>query len=130
MNFAKLLRTFFFVEHIWWLLLYKSTVVKCVYIMSSDSKNYCYYKRQPFKGVLIKRCSENMQQIYRTTPMPKCDFNKVAKNFIEIILWQGCSPANLLHIFRTTFSKNASGGLLLSHVLGSSFIKTCSLTGC
>ena len=24
------------------------------------------------------RCSENMQQIYRRTPMPKCDFNKVA----------------------------------------------------
>ena len=25
-----------------------------------------------------KRCSENMQQIYRRKPMPKCDFNKVA----------------------------------------------------
>ena len=23
-----------------------------------------------------KRCSENMQEIYRRTPMPKCDFNK------------------------------------------------------
>ena len=30
------------------------------------------------RGVLRKRCSENMQQIYRRTPMPKCDFNKVA----------------------------------------------------
>ena len=28
-----------------------------------------------------KRCSEDMQQIYRRTPMPKCDFNKVAKQF-------------------------------------------------
>ena len=28
--------------------------------------------------VLIKRCSENIQQIYKRTPMPKCDFNKVA----------------------------------------------------
>ena len=28
--------------------------------------------------VFIKRFSENMQQIYRRTPMPKCDFNKVA----------------------------------------------------
>ena len=28
---------------------------------------------------LNKRCSENMQQIYRKTPMPKCDFIKVAK---------------------------------------------------
>ena len=32
-----------------------------------------------FRGVLRKRCSENMAQIYRGTPMPKCDFNKVAK---------------------------------------------------
>ena len=30
------------------------------------------------KGVLIKRCSENIQQIYRRTPMRKCDCNKVA----------------------------------------------------
>ena len=28
-------------------------------------------------GVVIKRCSENMQQIYRKTPMPKCVFDKV-----------------------------------------------------
>ena len=26
-----------------------------------------------------ERCSENMLQIYRKTPMPKCDFNKAAK---------------------------------------------------
>ena len=31
------------------------------------------------RGVPRKRCSENMQQIYRRTPMPKCDFNKAAK---------------------------------------------------
>ena len=36
-------------------------------------------QKHPFSGVLIKRCSENMQQIYRQTPMPKYDFNKVAK---------------------------------------------------
>ena len=37
-------------------------------------------KKQPPRGVPGKRCSENMQQIYRRTPMPKCDFNKVAKH--------------------------------------------------
>ena len=26
-----------------------------------------------------KRCSENMQELYRRTPMAKYDFNKVAK---------------------------------------------------
>ena len=33
--------------------------------------------------------------------------------FIEIALRHGCSPVNLLHIFRTTFLKNTSGGLFL-----------------
>ena len=37
--------------------------------------------------------------------MPKCDFNKVALH--------GCFPVNLLHIFRTPFSMNTFGWLLL-----------------
>ena len=36
-------------------------------------------QRQPSRGLLRKRYSENMQQIYRRIHMPKCDFNKVAK---------------------------------------------------
>ena len=31
------------------------------------------------QSIIKRRCSENMQQIYRRTPMPKCDFNKAAK---------------------------------------------------
>ena len=40
-------------------------------------------------------------------------------NCIEIMLWYGCSPVNLLHIFRTPFYKNTSGGLLvkMQHLL-------------
>ena len=38
-----------------------------------------YSQKQPSIVLLIKRCSKNMQQIYRRTPMLKCDFNKVAK---------------------------------------------------
>ena len=43
------------------------------------------FQKQPVRGILRKRCSENMQQIYRRTPMPKCDFNKVEKanSFIQ-----------------------------------------------
>ena len=37
--------------------------------------------KQPSKGVFDKRCSGNMQQIYKKTPMQKCDFNNVAKQF-------------------------------------------------
>ena len=35
-------------------------------------------QKQPPRGVLWKRCSENMQKIYRRTPMSKYDFNKAA----------------------------------------------------
>ena len=38
---------------------------------------------------------------------------KLQSNFIEIILWHGCAPVNLLHVFRTSFPKNTSGRLLL-----------------
>ena len=33
-------------------------------------------QKQPSRGVHNKRCSENMQQIYKRTPMPKYNFNK------------------------------------------------------
>ena len=38
---------------------------------------------------------------------------KSQNNLIEITLWHVCSPVNFLHIFRTPFLKNISGGLLL-----------------
>ena len=34
-------------------------------------------------------------------------------NFIEIALWHGSSPVNLLHIFRTPFLNDTSEWLLL-----------------
>ena len=36
-------------------------------------KFHYFLRKQLPRGVLRKRCSENMQQIYRRTPMPKCD---------------------------------------------------------
>ena len=47
--------------------------------------------------------------------MPKCDFNKVAKqsNFIENTLRHGCSPGNLPHIFKIPFLENTTGRLPL-----------------
>ena len=43
-----------------------------------------YIQKQPSKGVLKKRYSENMQQIYRRAPMPKCNFNKVASKWLLV----------------------------------------------
>ena len=39
---------------------------------------YFDMQEQPSVGDLKKTNSENLQQIYRRTAMPKCDFNKVA----------------------------------------------------
>ena len=38
---------------------------------------------------------------------------KMLSNFTDIAFRHGCSPINLLHIFRTPFLKNTSGRLLL-----------------
>ena len=57
------------------------------YNCRTDSFKYLFFpctlndwsnlQKQPPRGVPRKRCSENMQQTYRRTPMPKCDLNKV-----------------------------------------------------
>ena len=57
--------------------------------MKSTSWEYTHQK-EPSRGVLKKRCSENMQQIYRRRPT----------------LRHMCFPVNLLHIFRTPSPKN------------------------
>ena len=41
---------------------------------------------------------------------------KLQNNFIEMILWHGCFPVNLLHIFRLPFPENTLGWLLLEFV--------------
>ena len=41
---------------------------------------------------------------------------KLQSDFIEIVLRHGCSPVNLLHIFRIPFLKNTSGRLLISKI--------------
>ena len=66
-------------------------------------------QKQPSRRVLRERCPENMEQISSRTPILK--FKQ--SNFIEITLQHRCSPVYLLHIFRTPFPKDTSGGLLL-----------------
>ena len=70
------------------------------------------------RGVLRKRCSENMQNIYRKTRMPKYDLScKVAKELCwNHTFLHGCFPVNLPLFFRTPFLKNTSGGLLLKRL--------------
>ena len=42
-------------------------------------------QKQPPRFVPRKRCFENMQQIYRRTPMPKLDFNTFKTPFLKSI---------------------------------------------
>ena len=87
--------------------------------MKSGMKNIFNFKsiaiqKQPSKGVLKKRCSENMQQIYRRTH--KCDFSNAA-----VELYWNCTLAwvfscKFAAYFRNTFNKNISGGMVLAIV--------------
>ena len=102
-------------DHVW----IKKCLQKLAYIFFSNAKISAklhlspvkmvwLVQKQPSRGAVRKRCSKNMQQIYRKTPMLK-----LQSNFIEITLRYGCSPVNLLHILRTPFSRSTSGRLLL-----------------
>ena len=49
-------------------------------------------QKEPPRGVLKKRYSENMQQIYRRAPMPKCEFAAYFQNtFSKKHLWVAAS---------------------------------------
>ena len=50
----------------------KTSAFKKIWTLQINIQKYCS------RGVIGKRCSKGMHQVYRRTPMPKCDFNKVA----------------------------------------------------
>ena len=62
------------------------------------------HQEQPLRGVARKRCSDNMQQMYRRTPLPKCDFNNVAKQ----LYWNHTSEWVFFCKFAAYFSKTFS----------------------
>ena len=65
-------------------------------------------------GVLRKKYSKNMQQMYRRTPTPKCNFNKVAKELYWNYTSAWVFSRKFLAYFRNiALSKNTSGRLLL-----------------
>ena len=68
-------------------------------IVQPESVLNSLHQKQPFRSVLRKMCSENMQQIYWTKPMAKYDL---------LNLHFAMGVVNLLLIFRTPFPKNTS----------------------
>ena len=73
-------------------------------------------EKQPPKGVLKKRCSENMQQIYRRKTKPKCDFNKVGKQ----LCWNHTSA----YVFSCTFAAYFQNNFFLRTALDGCFWNT------
>ena len=71
---------------------------------------------------------ENMQQIYSRTPCRNAIQIKLQS---KIALRHGCSPVNVLHIFRTASPKNTSGQLLLKKAVKElSFYYICRIETC
>ena len=66
----------------------------------------------PSRGFPRKRCSENVQLIYRKYPCRSMISVQLLCYSIEIALQHGCSLVNLLHIFRTPFYKNTYDGVV------------------
>ena len=62
------------------------------------------YHDNPSIGVFIKKCSENIQQVYRRTPMPECDFNKVTLQLYRNHTSAWMFSCKLAVYFQNTFS--------------------------
>ena len=140
-NFAKFLRIPFPTEHIWRMLLYQKRISNAIRhlwwtLFCKNSKQLktvykfyihfildvwqrlkysstCFYRSsrpEVFLGKgVVKICSKFTGEDPRRTGISI----NLQSRFIEIALHHGCSPVNLLYIFRTPFPKNTSGWPLL-----------------
>ena len=72
-------------------------------LLTIVTRKFAKFQKPPPRGVLKKRCSKNMQQMYRRTPIP--------------------------NIFRTPFPKNALGGCFWNLLLFIFFIFRHSCNG-
>ena len=71
-------------------------------------------KKQPSRVVLRKSVLKICFKSIGEHPCQRVISIKLPSNSVEITLQHGCSAVNLMHIFRTAFPKNISGGLLLN----------------
>ena len=77
---------------------------------------FFYNQKQPFRGVLKKSVLKICSKFTGEHPYQSVISIKLLFNFIEIALRHKCSPVNLLHIFKTPFSRNTFGWLLLYNI--------------
>ena len=67
-------------------------------------------QKQPPRSGLSKKCSANMQQIYRRIPVPMCDFHKVAATLLKSHFGMGVLFSEFFHILKTTFLRTPLRG--------------------
>ena len=85
-------------------------------IMRPENIPSSYHKNLSRLNNPKKATRSNSEQNYKSSPLEvlrkgvlkTCSKFTVSSNFIEIAFLQGCSPLNLLHIFRTTFLRKTS----------------------
>ena len=78
--------------------------LKCCLLDSEAASQRCFYVKD-----VLKICSKFTGEY----PFRSVISTKMLCNFIEITVRHGCSPVNLLHIFRTSFRKYTPEPLLL-----------------
>ena len=89
---------------------WKLSVTSLLWFFLNNSSNDRSSPPEVFSGEdFLKICSKFIEE----HPYQRAISIKLLCNFIEIAIRHGCSPVNLLHIFRIPFSKNTSGKLLL-----------------
>ena len=67
-------------KQLWWSFFWLKNYIIIITLKNTLTQEFSCdvkFQKQPSRGVLIKRCSENTQQNHRRTPMPKCGFNRV-----------------------------------------------------
>ena len=72
------------------------------------------FQKQPTEVFLRTGVLKICRKFIREHPFQSVILIKLLCKFIDTALRHGCSPVNLLHIFRTLFHKNTSGWLLVS----------------
>ena len=84
----------------------------------------CNHHKQPSKGILRKRCSENMQKIYRRSPIHPCQSVisvKLLCNLIEITIWHGCSLFQIIfskeHLWRNVSECREPAAMVLARIM-------------
>ena len=117
---SKIFKNTFFIEHPRRLLLHfvqrkrsKQPSVQGSTIHSTFNTANLIFRRSHPEMFLGKRVVKICSKLTGEPPHRSVISIKLLCKFIEITLRHGCSHVNLLHFFRTAFTKNTSGWLLL-----------------